>query len=63
MCVIFSDRYWVVHIAFVRMIKCKFLPHLVDHLADPVMSCLILLLCYFAAFAYYVIDGFISVTA
>ena len=33
-----------------------------NHLADPVMSRLILPLCQFAAFAYYMIDGFISVT-
>ncbi len=34
-----------------------------DHLSDPVVFRLVLLLCQFAAFAYYVIDGFISVTA
>ena len=46
------------------MVKFKFLAHFpVDHLAHPVMSSLVLLLCQFAAFAYYVIDGFISVTA
>ena len=35
----------------------------VDHLDHPVVSSLVLLLCQFAAFAHYVIDGFISVTA
>ena len=41
----------------------KFLAHFpVDHLADPAVSSFIFLLCQFAAFAYYVIDGFISVT-
>ena len=60
----FYDRCWVVHIPFVCMVKFKFLVHLpVDHLADPVVSSLIFLLCYFVAFAYDVIDGFISVTA
>ena len=52
------------HIPFVGMVKFKFLAHFpVDHIADPVSSRLVLLLCQFAAFAYYVIDGFISVSA
>ena len=39
---------------FFCMVKFLFLAHLpVDHLADPVVSSLILLLCLFAAFAYY----------
>ena len=64
MCVIFKGRCWVVHIPFVCMVKFKFLAHLpVDHLAHPVVSSLVLLLCQFAAFAYYVNDGFISFTA
>ena len=64
MCAIFNDRCWVVHIPFVGMVKFEFLAHLpVDHLANPVVSSLILLLCQFATFAHYVIDGFISVTA
>ena len=46
------------------MVKFKLLAYFpVDHLAHPVMSSLVLLLCQFAAFTYYVIDGFISVTA
>ena len=50
------------HIPFVGMVKFKFLAHFpADHLAHPVMSSLVLLLCQFAAFAYYGIDGFISV--
>ena len=41
--------------------KLKYLAYLpVDHLAHPVVSCRILLLCQFAALAYY---GFIFVTA
>ena len=47
---------------FVGMVKFKFLEHFpVDHLANPVVSSFVLLLCQFAAFAY-VIDGFISFT-
>ena len=39
MCVIFKDRFWVVHIPFVGMVKFKFLAHFpVDHLVHP--SCL-----------------------
>ncbi len=39
-------RYWVVHIPFVCMVESKFPAHFpVDHLADPVVSRLILLLC------------------
>ena len=34
----------------------------VDHVAHPVVSSLVLFLRKFAAFAYYVIDRFISVT-
>ena len=45
MCIIFSDRCWVVHIPFVCMVEFKFLAHLpVDHMADPIVSSLILLL-------------------
>ena len=52
------------YIPFVGMVKFKLLGHLpVDHLAHPVVSSLVLLLCQFSAFAYYVIDGFIFVTA
>ena len=48
------------HIPFVSMAKFEFLAHFsVDHLAHPVVSSLVLLLCQFAAFTYYVIDGFI----
>ena len=54
----------VFHIPSVGMVKFKFLAHFpVDHLAHPLVSSLVLLLCQFAASAYYVIDGFISVTA
>ena len=54
----------VLSCTFVCMVKFKFLAHLpVDHLAHPVASILIFLLFQFAAFAFYAIDGFISVTA
>ena len=44
--VIYQDRGWVVHIAFVGMVKFKFLAHFpVDHLAQPVMSSLVFFLC------------------
>ena len=50
------------HIPFVGMVKLKFFAHFPgDHLAHPVVSRLVLLLWQFVAFAYYVIDGFISV--
>ena len=43
------------HIPFICMVKFKFLAHFpVDHLADSVMSGLVLLLCQFATIAYYV---------
>ena len=63
-CVIFQEKCWVVHIPFVGMVKFKFLAHFpVDYLAHPVVSSLVHLLCQFAAFADYVIDGFIIVIA
>ena len=62
--VIFYEKCWVLHIPFAGMVKYKFLEHFpLDHLAHPIVSSLVILLCQFAAFAYYVIDGFISVTA
>ena len=49
-------------ISFVRMVKFQFLAQFpVDHLAYPVVSRLILILCEFTAFAY-VIDRFVSFT-
>ena len=63
MSVIFLDKCWVLHIPFVCMVKFKFLAHFpVDHLAHPVVFSLLLFLCHFAAFAYYMIDRFVSVT-
>ena len=42
----FLDRCWVVHITFVSVVKLKFLAHFtVDHLANPIVSRLIPLLC------------------
>ena len=55
---------WVVHIPFVGIVKFKYLAHFPeDQFADPGVSSLVLLLSQFAAFANYVIDGFISVIA
>ena len=43
---ILSDRFWVVHIPFVCMVRLKLLAQfLEDHLAHQVMSSLILFLC------------------
>ena len=57
---IFQGGFWVVHIPFVRMVKFKLLAQFpVDHLANPVMSSLILSVRQFTAFAY-VIDRFAS---
>ena len=59
---ILQDRFWVVHVPFVRRDKLQFLAQFpVDHLAHPVVSSFILL-CKFAALAFYVIDCFVSVT-
>ena len=45
-CVILQDRFWVVHIPFVRMVKLQFLAQFpVDHLDAPVVPSLILFLC------------------
>ena len=63
MCLILQDRFWFVQILFVRKVKLKFLaPFPVDHFTHPVVSCLILFLGLLAVFAYYVIDGFVSIT-
>ena len=60
---ILQERYWVVHTAFICIDKFKFLAQFVlDHFAHLVVSSLILFLCKFAAFTYYVIDGFVSIT-
>ena len=43
MSVILQDRFWVVYIPFVRMIKFKFLAQFpVDDLAHPVLSSLVI---------------------
>ena len=45
------------------MVRFKFLAQFpVDHLAHPIVSSLILFLCQFAAFVYYVIDNFVSIS-
>ena len=60
---IFWDEFWVVHMPFVRMIRFKLLAQFLgDHLPHAVVSSLILSLCYFTAFAFYVIDRFVSFT-
>ena len=58
---ILQDRFWVVHITFVRMVKLQFLAQFpVYQLAYPVVPSLILSLCSFEVFAYYEIDRFVS---
>ena len=43
MCLIFLEKFWVVHIPFVRRVKFKLLAYFpVDHLTHQVMSSLIL---------------------
>ena len=61
--VILQDRFSVVHIPLVRMIKFKFLAQFpVDHLAHSVVVSFIPFLFSFVAFACYEIDRFISIT-
>ena len=60
---ILRDEFWIMHILLIRMVKFQFLVQFpVDHLAHPVVSCLILDLRKFAAFTYYAIDRFVSIT-
>ena len=59
---IFQDRFLVVHTICSNGQISVPLKFPVDHFVYPVVSCLILFLCYFAAFAYYVIDCFVSIT-
>ena len=60
---ILLDRFSVVHIQFVQMIKLQFfVQFLVDQLSYPVVPILILFLCQFAVFASRVIDRFVSIT-
>ena len=62
MYLIFQNRFWVVDIPFVRMIKFKFVALiLVEHLSYTVVSSLIPFLCKISAFAYNVIDQFVSI--
>ena len=61
MCHIFLDGFWWVHIPYGSMIKFQFLAQFsVDHLSHPVSH--IVLQHEFAAFAYYVINHFVSIT-
>ena len=58
----FQERFWFVHIPFDCMVKFQFLAQfLVDCLPHPIMSSLVLPLCVFAIFAYYVSNGCISI--
>ena len=58
---ILKDRFSVVHKPFVFMAKLQFLAQFpVNYFAHPVVPSLILLLSFFAAFTYYVIDRFVS---
>ena len=50
---ILQERFWVVHIPFVYMVKFKFLAHFpVDPLSHPVLSSLTLLLLSFGSFSH-----------
>ena len=63
MCLIHLDGFQVVYIPFVLKIKFKFLVQFPeDHLPHPVLYSLIFYLRKFTAFAYYMIDRFISIT-
>ena len=60
---ILQGRFWVVHIPFLRRIELQFVAQIpLDYLAYTVMSNLIVFLFNFAAFDYYVIDRFVSIT-
>ena len=60
---IFLDGFWFMQRLFGSMIKFLSLAQFpVDPLSQPVIPCLILLLCQFAAFAYYVMNCFIYCT-
>ena len=60
---ILQDRFWVVNIPSVLMVAFQsFAQFPVDRLANPVVSSLTFFQCQVAAFAYYVIDYFVSVT-
>ena len=62
-CAFHFSGFWVVHIPFVHMIKFKLLARFsMDHLTHPDGSTFIFSLCWFTAFAYNVIDRFVSVT-
>ena len=50
-------------IPFIRMLKLQYFAQFpVDHLTNPVVPSLIIFLCHFAVFAYYVSDHFTSIT-
>ena len=60
---ILQDRFWVVHIPFVCMVKFQFLAQFyMDPLAHSVMFILLHFLGKFTAFIYYVIDDFVTIT-
>ena len=54
--------FWLRHIPFINMVKFLSLAQFpVDQISHPVVPCCVILLCYFNAFAYYVINRCISV--
>ena len=60
---ILQNGFWVVRIPSVCMVRCKFLAQFrVVNLSHLVVSSLIHFLWYIAAFAYYVLDSFVSIT-
>ena len=62
MCVIFQDRFWVVHKLFVRMVKLQFLAQFqVDNLAYPVVPSIIhFLCCYYYHYHYLTVCEFFT---
>ena len=62
-CLIIQDRFWVVHVPLVLMVKFKSLAEfLEDHLPHIVVPSLIVFLRKFAALTYYMIDCLVSFT-
>ena len=60
---IFLDRFRLLDIPFNSMVKVSSLAQFpVDHLSHPIVPFLLLVLCQFTAFAFYVINCFISVS-
>ena len=63
MCLILQDGLSFVHIPLGSMVKFQFFAQIsVDHILYPVVFSCILLLRKLATFAYYIINGFVSIT-